>query len=177
MAVASGQVAVHSGEKYLALGLDPGRAKTGFAFADMDGRLVAAGIFPADERENFFAGIESSVSVLQSWFTEGTAESLPENLCGHVGIIIIGDGTTSREFAGYVRERVSGWGCEVLTVDERNTTLEARNLYWKIHEPGFWTGLLPEGLRVPGRILDDLAAWAVALRGLKKYRDIRRNKL
>ena len=177
MAVASGQVAVHAGEKDLVLGLDPGRDKTGFAFVNLDGGLAAAGIFPTADRENFFAGIESSVSVLRDCFTEGNADFLPENLCGHVAAVIIGDGTTSREFSGYVRERVAGWDCEVLAVDERNTTLEARSLYWKVHRPGFWLRLLPEGMRVPERVLDDFAAWAVALRGLKKYRAIRRNKL
>ena len=68
-------------------------------------------------------------------------------------------------------------GHEIITVDERNTTLEARSLYWRLHRPGIFVRLLPEGMRVPPRVIDDLAAWAVALRGLKEYRDIRGNKL
>ena len=178
MAVASGQMALHAGEAVrMILGFDPGRDKTGFAFVDMDGGLVLSGIFPTNERDAFFAGIETEERDLSAWITEGDASSLPENLIGHVAAVIIGDGTTSREFAGYVCERTSGWGCEAVTVDERNTTLEARSLYWKIHEPGMLVRLVPEGMRMPGRVLDDLAAWAVALRGLKKYRDISRNKL
>ena len=177
MAVDSGQMAVHSWEKYLVLGLDPGKDKTGFAFVDSEGGLILSWIFPSCERESFFAEIEMHERGLSSWITEGSAELLPENLSGHVKAVFVGDGTTSREFAGFVRERVSGWECEVMTADERKTTLEARGLYWRLHRPGFWACLLPEGMRVPGRVLDDLAAWAVALRGLKKYRDIRRNKL
>lgn len=179
MVMASGQMAIHTRQegKVLVLGLDPGRDKTGFAFVNLEGELLLSGIFPSGQREKFFAEIESKSPDLSSWITEGRIEALPENLCGHVRAVIIGDGTTSREFARYVHDRTSCWKCDILTVDESNTTLEARGLYWKIHEPGFLMRLVPEGMRVPKRTLDDLAAWAVTLRGLKKYRDIRRNKL
>ena len=166
MAVASGQMAVHSGERDLVLGLDPGRDKTGFAFVNLDGDLLIAGIFPTDERENFFADFTP-------YITERRIGS-DDSIMSRVEIIVVGDGTTSRAFTEHVRTLA---GCEIMTVDERNTTLEARGLYWKIHRPGIWARLLPEGMRVPKRVLDDFAAWAVALRGLKKYRDIRRNKL
>lgn len=170
-------MAIYSGEKNLALGLDPGRDKTGFAFVNLDGDLLLSGIFPTSEREIFFAGITGAAPNLSAWITEGSSDFLPANLGDELRFVVVGDGTTSREFAAWTEGVFSACGCEILTVDERNTTLEARGLYWKIHEPGFLTRLLPEGLRVPGRVLDDLAAWAVALRGLKKYRDIRRNKL
>ena len=99
---------------------------------------------------------------------------MPENISHSIKFIAIGNGTHSKDFTSQVKDAFT---CEVLTVDERNTTLEARSLYWKIHAPNFWTRLIPEGLRVPKRVLDDLAAWAIALRGLKKYRDINQNKL
>ena len=177
MALASGQMAIHSGEKDLALGLDPGRDKTGFAFVNLDGGLVVSGIFSSRERENFFAEIEREIPNLSSWIQEGNPNFLPESPSHHLRVIIIGNGTTSREFSSWVENRVSGYGCDIMLVDERNTTLEARSLYWKIHRPGLLSRLIPEGLRVPKRVLDDLAAWAVALRGVKNYRDIRQNKL
>lgn len=65
----------------------------------------------------------------------------------------------------------------IVIINEHNTTLEARSLYWKIHTPGLLARLIPEGIRIPKRTLDDLAAWAIASRALKKYRDIRVNKL
>ena len=177
MALDSGQMAIHSGQKDLALGLDPGRDKTGFAFVNLDGGLVVSGIFSSHERENFFAEIERALPNLSHWIQEDRSESLPENLTHHLRVIIIGDGTTSQEFSSWVKNRTSCYGCDIMTVDERNTTLEARSLYWKIHRPGLMSRLIPEGLRVPKRVLDDLAAWAVALRGVKKYRDIRQDKL
>ncbi|MBQ7214834.1 MAG: hypothetical protein IJS39_02485 [Synergistaceae bacterium] len=99
---------------------------------------------------------------------------LHENISDSIMFIAIGNGTHSKDFTAKVR---AAFSCEVLTVDESNTTLEARGLYWKIHAPNFWMRLIPEGLRVPARVLDDLAAWAIALRALKKYRDINQNKL
>jgi RNase H-fold protein (predicted Holliday junction resolvase) len=86
----------------------------------------------------------------------------------------MGNGTASKEFHDYLKSRIN---LEVLVVDEKNTTLEARKLYWKIHEPGFMMRLLPESIRVPSRVLDDLAAWSIGIRAVKKYRDIKENKL
>ena len=157
-------------EENILLAIDPGRDKTGFAFVDSQGSLLASGIFPTHEHAKFFAALTAKSGTLSQWLTEGHADSLPDS----VKFIAIGNGTHSREFTQLLRENLT---CNVLTVDEHNTTLEARNLYWKIHTPNFWTRLLPEGLRVPNRVLDDLAAWAIALRALKKYRDIFPNKL
>ena len=154
-------------EKDLALGLDPGRNKTGFAFVSPDGDLRLSGIFPSSEIEKFFHD-------LTSYILEGRLDSETPGIISRVEFIAVGNGTTSKIFTEHVRKIT---GCEIITVDEKNTTIEARSLYWKIHRPGIFLRLLPEGLRVPPRVIDDLAAWAVALRGLKKYRDIRRNKL
>ena len=62
MAMASGQVGIHPGEKNLALGLDPGRNKTGFAFVNLDGELLIAGIFSTAERDRFFDADDFSFS-------------------------------------------------------------------------------------------------------------------
>lgn len=180
MALASGQMAVHAWEDSLAalaLGLDPGRSKTGFAFVNMNGDLLMSGIFPSVEKNVFFAEIKSLSQNHSSWINEGSLESFAEISGGQLKILFVGNGTGSKEFIS----SISGWAeanqCEIFSVDESNTTLEARKLYWKIHAPGFFMRLIPEGLRVPARMLDDLAAWSVALRGLKEYRDISRNKL
>ena len=152
------------------LGLDPGRDKTGFAFVDDEGRLLASGIFPSRESDDFFRAVISDRENIAKFIIEGTLQAITSP----IKFIAIGNGTHSKNFTDRVK---TAFSCEVLTVDEKNTTLEARGLYWKIHAPNFWTRLIPEGLRVPKRLLDDLAAWAIALRALKKYRDINQNKL
>ena len=180
MDVAHGQMGIHvrkkimSEKNFLVMGLDPGRDKIGFAFVKTDGTLIASGIFSASESKKFFDAMSSDSSRLSEWLIEGNSEALPENLVSSVKFIAIGNGTHSKKFTEHVRENLP---CEILSVDEKNTTLEARNLYWKIHAPSFLIRLIPEGLRVPERVLDDLAAWSIALRGLKKYRDITQNKL
>lgn len=170
MAMASRQMGIYTGQKRqkdLILGLDPGRDKTGFAFVSLDGNLLVSGIFPSSETVKFFADFTP-------YIIERRIDSEIHGFIQRVKFIAVGDGTTSRKFTEHVKVIT---GHEIITVDERNTTLEARGLYWKIHTPGFFMSLIPESMRVPKRVLDDLAAWAVALRGLKKYRDIRRNKL
>ena len=167
MALASRQMGIYVREKDLVLGLDPGRDKTGFAFVNISGELLLSGIFPSCETEKFFEDFTP-------YIIERNIDFCAEDFISRVKFIAVGDGTTSKIFTEKLRTITSH---EIITVDERNTTLEARNLYWKIHKPGIFLRLLPEGMRVPPRVVDDLAAFAVALRGLKKYRDIRRNKL
>lgn len=167
MAVASRQMGIYAGEKDLVLGLDPGRDKNGFAFVSLEGGLILSGIFPSSEIENFF-------SDPTPYILEGRLDSESPGAFPPVKFIAVGNGTTSRDFTEQVRLIT---GREIITVDEKNTTIEARSLYWKVHRPGIFQRLLPEGMRVPPRVVDDFAAWAVALRGLKKYRDIRRNRL
>ena len=172
MAVADGQMGIHSRQEYIVLGLDPGRDKTGFAFVDGEGRLIVSGIFPSSESDDFFRAVIAEESI--SEFIIEKLSVLPEKLSDSIKFIAIGNGTHSEACTSQVRNVFT---CEVLTVDEHNTTLEARWLFWKLHKPNFWMRLIPEGLRVPSRVLDDLAAWAIALRGLKKYRDINQNRL
>ena len=160
MDVVNGSMGVYP-EKDMILALDPGRDKTGFAFVDMQGNLLASGIFASSERDRFFENFDGTIS-----FLEGNAENIANS---HVKFIALGDGTGSREFHDYVK-RVTD--CEIKIVNERNTTLEARSLYWRLHKPNLLMRLIPRNMRVPARILDDLAAWAIALRALRKNIEI-----
>ena len=155
------------------LAFDPGRDKNGFAFVDEDCSLILSGIFESHERKKFFDDLILNHG-LSEYIIERRIESLPESIISHVKFIAMGNGTASKEFHDYLKSRIN---LEVLVVDEKNTTLEARKLYWKIHEPGFMMRLLPESMRVPSRVLDDLAAWSIGIRAVKKYRDIKENKL
>ena len=160
-------------ERGMILAFDPGRDKTGFAFVDDESNLILSGIFESHEREKFFDALTHNQN-LSAYILEQRIKSLPENLISRVKFIAIGNGTHSKEFHEYIKNRIS---IEIMTVDERNTTLEARKLYWKIHKPGLIMRLLPESMRVPSRVLDDLAAWSIGIRAMKKYRDITENRL
>ena len=159
MDVANGSMGIYP-EKDMILALDPGRDKTGFAFVDMQGNLLASGIFESSQRDKFFENLGGGIS-----FLEGNAERITHS---RVKFIALGNGTGSKEFHDYVK-RVTDY--EIKVVNEKNTTLEARELYWRLHEPSFLMRLIPKNLRVPDRILDDLAAWAIGLRALKVLRE------
>ena len=46
----------------------------------------------------------------------------------------------------------------VVTVNEQNSTLEARDRYWEMYPPKKLQRLIPQGLRVPPRPVDDIVA-------------------
>jgi len=149
------------------LAFDPGRDKTGFALVNLDGELIFSGMFLSVEREKFFEALLNSKS-LDEFIIEYPGEKISSSdLISRIKFIAIGNGTRSKEFYEFAKKILLPLEFEIKIVDERNTTLEARNLYWKIHKPGFFLRLLPEGLRVPPRVLDDLAAWAIAKRQLE----------
>ena len=163
MALAAGQMGIYA-EKNLILGIDPGRDKTGFAFVDFDGNLRASGIFETSKRDNFFADYKNFQD--SNLIIEGSSDSLKDS---EVKFIALGNGTHSKEFHNYLKN-FSHDEENIIIIDEKNTTLEARALYWKLHRPSLLTRLIPEGLRVPDRVLDDLAACIIALRALKNIK-------
>ena len=155
------------------LGIDPGRDKIGFAFAELNSRdLILSGIFYFAELENFinklnnFKNLSNLKEDFCEWQRENFIEKFKLNLNKNFELIIaLGDGTKSREFKIYLENNLKNKN-KIIVVNEAGSTLEARDLYWQLHEPGLLKSLLPRGMRVPARILDDLAAWAVARRAV-----------
>jgi RNase H-fold protein (predicted Holliday junction resolvase) len=79
-------------------------------------------------------------------------------------LVVVGSGTRSRPTVEAVRGL---WpGVAVLVVDERDTSLRARERYW-IHNPRRgWRRLLPATLQTPPEPIDDFAAVVLAERVL-----------
>jgi hypothetical protein len=152
------------GQISLTLGLDPGRDKTGWALVLDRGELLLAGIVPTGDL-NFFLAVFALPSLeweesLKRWICERRS-AVPDET--RVERAALGNGTGSREAA----EWLVRFGLKVLSVDEKGTTLAARDLYWSLHHPTLWQRCLPRSLRVPPRVVDDMAAWAIALRGVE----------
>jgi len=76
--------------------------------------------------------------------------------------VLLGDGTGSRALAAALRGR----GLCPELVDETGTSEMARLLYWRRHPPRGVGRLVPLGMRLPPRTIDDFAAYAIALRVL-----------
>ena len=80
--------------------------------------------------------------------------------------IIVGNGTGSDKVQAVLRGR----GKTFALIDETDTTLEGRELYFEANPPRGLLRLLPKGLRSPPRLIDDYAAYAIALRFLRRTR-------
>ncbi len=122
------------------LGLDPGTRKCGYALV-ADGAPPALGIVPLGE------------------LRDRLAELLATN---PVRIAAVGRGTNAAEVAGIA----AGLGLEVALVDEHETTLRARARYFRDHPPRGWRRLIPIGMLLPERPIDDYAALLIAERFL-----------
>lgn len=59
---------------------------------------------------------------------------------------------------------------KVVAVEERNSTLEARALYWQEKPPRGWRRVLPLSLQEPPEPVDDFAAVVLARRFLKSLK-------
>lgn len=77
-------------------------------------------------------------------------------------VVVIGGGTGRRALRDALRTR--GWTPR--EVDERDTSLHARELWRRAVPARGLARLLPPGLRSPSGPIDDYAAWAIALRYL-----------
>lgn len=119
------------------LGIDPGSAKAGYALLDGAGNVLCAGIEP--------------IATLPEKLRE-IASRQP------VGCLAIGRGTRSREVA----EAVGALGLPAVFVDEYETSRRARELYFAEHPPRGWRRLIPLGMQLPPRPIDDYSAILIA---------------
>ncbi|MCX7829189.1 MAG: hypothetical protein N2315_08365 [Thermanaerothrix sp.] len=143
------------GEELVDCAIDPGRCKLGVAFGGQD--LLFAAIVPKPHWEDLWAmlgGMEWPGVLM--WVTEG---QVPKGF-KFDGRILLGDSTGSSDVAAELSRR----GLRFFLVDERDSTMEARGLYFKLHPPKGILKLVPRGLLVPPRDVDDLAAWALLRR-------------
>ena len=127
------------------LGVDPGREKSGLAVVEGDGAVH----FRAVVETNSLAA--SVTDVVAKW---------------GVGRIALGDSTSSREARACIEKLIAthGWSIAVEAVDEKNSTLEARALYFKANPPRGWRRLLPISAQTPPCPIDDFAAEVIARR-------------
>jgi RNase H-fold protein (predicted Holliday junction resolvase) len=143
------------------LGIDPGREKTGWALVAFDGELIRSGIFLTRDVEAFLRTLERPVDQWEKELEKWTCERrFPVR--GGLEYVALGDGTGSREIASRLRQ----FKWKIILVNEKGTTLAARELYWRLHDFVLWQRWLPRSLRVPSRNVDDLAAWSIVLHSL-----------
>lgn len=123
------------------LGVDPGTRKAGYAILSPDGQTLALGIEELSELAARIALVARSHDI---------------------AAVALGTGTNARG----LRDLLAGLGLTVRLVDERETTLRARALYFADNPPRGWRRLIPLGMQVPPRPIDDYAAVLIARRYL-----------
>jgi len=125
------------------LGIDPGRSKAGYAVVESSGTAITAGIVPIDR-------LHVCVRELLA--------------AHHIDAIALGRGTNSRP----VRATLAELGPPIHWVDEYETSRAARALFFEENPPRGWRRLVPIGLQLPNRPIDDYAAILIARRYLAR---------
>ena len=123
------------------LGVDPGTRKAGYAIVDDAGGVLVQGI--------------EELTRLPARIAEISAAH-------EIHAVALGTGTNAER----IRTVLTVIGVPVHLVDERETTLRARALYFADYPPRGWRKLIPLGMQVPPRPIDDYAAVLIARRYL-----------
>jgi RNase H-fold protein (predicted Holliday junction resolvase) len=131
------------------LAIDPGTAKLGMAVVTRksDGQLMLVWR-EIVQRENLVSTFEAV---------------LPAH---PIDLVIVGSGTQSKEIVTEVRRLAPS--IAVLVVDERDTTMQARERYWEHNPRRGWRRLWPATLQVPPAPVDDFVALILAERVLNQ---------
>lgn len=122
------------------LGIDPGTRKVGYAIApDADSPALVLGIEPI---ETLLGRVQPLVDIHP------------------IRAVALGSGTNVRT----LEEKLAPLGVPIHIIDETDTTYRARALYFEENPPRGWRRLIPLGLQVPPRPIDDYAALLIARR-------------
>ena len=124
------------------IAIDPGRDKCGLAIVQPDGEVLELFLVKSAE-------LLEKVQICLAKYPQGQ--------------ILLGDGTQSAT----AQQNLASLNQSIILVDERNTTLQASELYWRKNKPSYWQSLLPIRWRSLPEPVDAYAAWAIALRFLQ----------
>jgi RNase H-fold protein (predicted Holliday junction resolvase) len=118
------------------LGFDPGRDKCGVAVMGLDRQLYYYQVVLATE----------AIATIQA-----LRQQFP------ITLLVMGNQTTSKQWQQKISQTLPN-PLTIVMVDERNTSLEARDRYWQMYPPTGLSRLIPAGMRQPPRPIDDIVA-------------------
>ncbi|MBD1898364.1 pre-16S rRNA-processing nuclease YqgF [Trichocoleus sp. DQ-A3] len=128
------------------LGFDPGRDKCGLAVVGKDNSLHYHQVVPAE------AAIATILDL---------CEKFP------IDTLVMGDQTTSKSWKKKLQQEFPT-SVPIVLVDERYSTLEARDRYWQMYPPQGLGRLIPQGMRSLPRPIDDIVAILLIERYMKQ---------
>jgi RNase H-fold protein (predicted Holliday junction resolvase) len=118
------------------LGFDPGRQKCGLAVMGLDRSLYYHKVIPATE------AIDTIQSIRQQF---------------PISTLVLGDQTSSEDWKRKLMAALPEPPL-IVSVDERYSTLEARDRFWQMYPPQGINRLIPKGMRNLPRPIDDIVA-------------------
>jgi len=128
------------------LGFDPGKDKCGIAVMGRDKKVCYHQVVPS----------ESAISTIQSLCEQFSIE-----------LLVLGDQTTSKSWKQKLTQSLSP-EIQIIRVDERFSSLEAKDRYWEMYPPTGLSRLIPQGMRTPPRPVDDIVAIVLIERYLNR---------
>jgi RNase H-fold protein (predicted Holliday junction resolvase) len=128
------------------LGFDPGKDKCGIAVMSRDKNISYHQVVAS----------ESAISTIQS-----LCKQFP------IQLLVLGDQTTSKSWKQKLTQGLSPF-IKIVQIDERYSSLEARDRYWQMYPPMGLSRLIPQGMRTPPRPVDDIVAIVLIERYLNK---------
>ncbi|HBK68192.1 MAG TPA: resolvase [Firmicutes bacterium] len=118
------------------LAIDPGKIKFGYAILTQEKKVLTQGI----------AEVASMLEVVEKLISQY-----------HVGTVVIGDRTGSRDFCVLLQRAHLPKGLKVETIDEDASSNEGRQRFLLANRRG-WRKYFPLGLQSPSRPYDDYVA-------------------
>jgi RNase H-fold protein (predicted Holliday junction resolvase) len=118
------------------LGFDPGRDKCGVAVVDANRTVYWQAVVPAPEAI-------ATIQALQQRYD--------------IRALVMGNQTTAKQWQQRLEQELSP-PLSIQLVDERYSTLQARDRYWQMFPPTGFTKLIPQGMRDVPRPIDDIVA-------------------
>ncbi len=116
------------------IAIDPGKYKCGLVLAELNEKKVYKAI------------------TLRSELLGDYIRNL--NIVENISIIIIGNGTTSRE----ITEKLDFFKKEIITFEEKNTTYRAKARYFELFPISGWKFLIPREIFILNKNLDAISA-------------------
>ncbi len=127
------------------LGFDPGKDKCGLAIVDANQQPIWHQVVPSSGVLDQLAAILASEPI---------------------DLLIMGDQTAAKIWQAQIAAAFPT--LKIVQVDERYSSLEARDRYWQMYPPQGLARLIPQGMRQPPRPIDDIVAILLVERYLAK---------
>jgi RNase H-fold protein (predicted Holliday junction resolvase) len=128
------------------LGFDPGRQKCGLAVMGVD-RTV---------RFHEVVNTEAAIATIQN-----LQQQFP------ISLLVMGDQTTAKQWKQKLSNELPT-PVTIVLVDERYSSLEARDRYWEMFPPKGLNRLIPQSFRTLPRPVDDIVAILLIERYLER---------